>query len=418
MRADFWFLFVIIALLFIVDGLIYKYINRWMTRKQKLIKLSFFTVYWIIPVVFSVIFVYYFSLLKQADTGNYYYHFMWIIGMFLLIYVPKLIYLFFIFLNTIYNLIRQFVVNLKSERRPRKGDKITRSEFLGKAGLLMAAIPFASMLYGMAKGRFNYYVKHAPIKFKNLPDAFDGYKIIQISDIHLGNYNKEYHRLYPIINMINDENPDLILFTGDLVNNFSDETIGWAPVFNKLKAKYGKYSILGNHDYGNYSRWKSKEAKKRNFDEIVQAHKRFGFTLLRNQNVDLVLNNQTIKLAGNENWGLPPFPQYGDLTKTLKGISKDNFTILMSHDPDHWEAEILPDSNVELTLAGHTHGMQMGISYKNLKWSPAKWKYRYWDGLYTKGDRHLYVNRGLGFIGIPMRIGMPPEITLLELRKA
>jgi uncharacterized protein len=417
MRADFWFLFVIIALLFIVDGLIYQYINRWVTRRQKIIKLSFFTVYWVIPVAFSVIFAYYFSLLKQADTGNFYYHFMWIIGIFLLIYLPKMVYLVFILSDRIYQLIKTFVFTIKSERRPRKGERISRSAFLGKMGLIFAAVPFASMLYGMAKGRFNYYVKRVPVGFKNLPPAFNGYKIIQISDVHLGNYNKEYYRLFPIIDMINDEKPDIILFTGDLVNNFSEETIGWAPVFNKLKAKYGKYSILGNHDYGNYSRWKSKEAKKRNFNQIVQAHKRFGFTLLRNENIDLIKNGERIKLAGNENWGLPPFPRYGNLDKTLEGITKKDFTILMSHDPDHWEAEILPDSQVELTLSGHTHGMQMGISYKNLKWSPAKLKYKYWDGLYAKTNRYLYVNRGLGFIGIPMRIGMPPEITLLELRK-
>lgn len=418
MRADFWFLFVVIALLFIADGLIYKYINRWVTRRQKFIKLSFFIVYWIIPVAFSVAFAYFFSLVKKAHSGNLYYEFMWLIGLFLLIYVPKLIYLFIGFIDLFYHWIKQIIASVKSERKPRRGEKMTRSEFLGKAGLVVAAIPFLSMIYGIAKGRFNYYVKRVSIPFENLPDAFDGYRIIQISDVHLGNYNKEYHRLFPIVDMINKENPDVILFTGDLVNNFSEETIGWAPVFNKLKARDGKYSILGNHDYGNYSRWKSQEAKKRNFNQILQAHKRFGFRLLRNENIDLTKGGQSIKLAGNENWGLPPFPQYGNLKKTLFGISKDDFTVLMSHDPDHWEAEILPSSDAELTLAGHTHGMQMGISYKNLKWSPAKWKYKYWDGLYAKGKRYLYVNRGLGFIGIPMRIGMPPEITLIELKKA
>lgn len=418
MRADFWFLFVFIALIYIVDILIYQYVKRWFEKRDKLIKLSLFLAYWLIPTAFSVLFIYFFSSVREAMTSQLYVYFTWLFGIFMLFYIPKLIYLCISIFDRGIFAIRKFATSIKNERSPRKGEKMTRSHFLGKMGLLVAAVPFTSMIYGMAKGRFNFYVKRVPVKSKTLPTGFNGFKIIQISDLHLGNFNKEYHRLFPVIDMINDEKPDLILFTGDLVNNFADETIGWAPVFNKLKANYGKYSILGNHDYGNYSRWRSESDKQRNFNDIVQAHKRFGFNLMRNENLSIEINGETICLAGIENWGLPPFPQYGDLSKTLNGVDATEFTVLMSHDPDHWEAEVLPQSNVDLTLAGHTHGMQMGISYKNLKWSPAQWKYKYWDGIYKKEGRYLHVNRGLGFIGIPMRIGMPPEITLLELKKA
>ena len=416
MRADLAFLFVFILLVFLTDAILYRQLQRWFEKRNKLIKLSFYAVFWIIPVAFSAAFVYFFSLVKKAVDPDLYVHFSWLFGMFLIVYLPKMIYLFFILIDYIRIKIKQFIISFKKERVPRKGEKITRSQFLGKAGIIIAAIPFASMIYGMSKGRYNFYLRKVKLPSARIPKAFDGFKIIQISDLHLGNFNREYHRLYPVVDIINEEKPDLILFTGDLVNNFKEETEGWAPVFTKMKARYGKYSILGNHDYGNYSRWSSPEAKKRNFEGIVQAHQRYGFKLLRNENLTIEHNGNKIALAGNENWGLPPFPQYGELQKTIKGIDPEMFTVLMSHDPDHWEAEILKNSNADLTLAGHTHGMQMGISYKNLNWSPAKWKYKYWDGLYSKGDRHIYVNRGLGFIGLPMRIGMPPEITLIELK--
>lgn len=269
----------------------------------------------------------------------------------------------------------------------------------------------------MAKGRFDFYLKNVDLHFPNLPKAFNGFKIVQISDIHLGNYNKEYYRLHEVTELINKQQPDLILMTGDMVNNFSSETNGWEVVFSKMKARLGKYSILGNHDYGDYSRWKSEHAKNKNFKEIINAHKRFGFQLLRNESIRVEEGREFINLLGVENWGKPPFPQYGDLNKTMAGINENDFNILLSHDPDHWEAEVW-DKNIDLTLAGHTHGMQLGVKWKDKVWSPAQWKYKYWDGLYKKDRQYLYVNRGLGFVGIPMRVGMPPEITVFTLNKA
>jgi uncharacterized protein len=418
MRADFWFLYVFVALIFIADIVVYRRIGLLLAKRNKYIKIPFYTLFWSVPVFISAAFLYLFSMVKKTDNPDLYVWFSYLFGAFLIIYIPKLVFLVFSFGDAIRNMLLRLRDKLRPQHHPRKGEPITRAHFLGRVGLIAAAIPFTSMVYGMARGRFNFYVKHVPVAFDSLPDAFSGLKIIHISDIHLGNFNQQYHRLFPIIDMINDEQPDLILFTGDLVNNFGAETIGWSPVFSKLKARYGKYSILGNHDYGNYSRWPSPQDKQRNFQQILQAHERFGFKLLNNEHVRISHSGQTLVLAGVENWGKPPFPRYGDIEKTLDGVGADEFTVLMSHDPDHWEAEVVPRTNVDLTLSGHTHGMQMGISYKNLKWSPAGWKYKHWDGLYQQGERSLYVNRGLGFVGIPMRIGMPPEITLLELRKS
>ena len=221
--------------------------------------------------------------------------------------------------------------------------------------------------------------------------------------------------MHEVTDIINQQKPDLILMTGDMVNNYAYETEGWEVVFSKMQARLGKYSILGNHDYGDYSRWSSIKARERNFNGILNAHKRFGFHLLRNESLKIEEGRDYFNLSGVENWGKPPFPQYGDLSKAVNGISPEEFTLLMSHDPDHWETEV-QGKNINLMLAGHTHGMQFGFKWKDKVYSPAKWKYKYWDGLYQNEDEYLYVNRGLGFVGVPMRVGMPPEITLFTLQ--
>jgi predicted MPP superfamily phosphohydrolase len=232
--------------------------------------------------------------------------------------------------------------------------------------------------------------------------------------MHLGSFNKNFEKIAKAVDLINEQEPDLILFTGDLVNNFAEETNGWAPVLSKMKAKIGKYSILGNHDYGDYSHWKLPEDKAKNLQEIKDFHKEVGFKLLLNESETITINGEEIALVGVENWGKPPFPQHGDLTKAINGSANLPFKILMSHDPSHWDAQVL-DTDIALTFSGHTHGMQFGLERAGIKWSPVQYKYPRWGGLYQQADQYLYVNRGFGYIGFPGRIGMPPEITFVEL---
>ena len=412
MRAELFVFIIIIAFIAAVDVPLFLHIRRRIDDYSNTLKVTIKTVFLAIPVLIIPAMWMLFSHVKTTHGPELYVSFANMLGLFMLIYIPKLVFV-------IVKGIDFFIHSIPVKRKPHEtGKPISRSEFMGKMGLAVASIPFASMIYGMARGRYDFYVKHKEIKYENLPEAFDGLNIIQISDIHLGNFNYEYHRLYEVVELINKSNPDLIFMTGDMVNNFAEETNGWAPIFTKMKARIGKYSVLGNHDYGDYSRWSSQHAKNQNLEGIKTAHKRFGFNLMLNTNETLTINGQSISLIGIENWGLPPFPQYGDLEKAKIGVPDEHFKILLSHDPTHWETEIRDHENIDLTLAGHTHGMQLGIKWKDKQWSPAKWKYNYWDGLYNSGNKYLYVNRGLGFIGIPMRIGMPPEITRITLRKA
>lgn len=419
MRAGILLIISIIFFIGIVDTLFYVFIRPVFYKKSaaKFITIAF----WLSTLFFITGFIYLVIKNKGNVTPKDYYYLTFFNGIFLLLYIPKVIFVLF---SVIVYGVKWLMglVKIRKGNNPTREEyntrKITRAAFLGKIGMVVAAAPFLSILYGMAKGRFNFYLKKVPLHFDKLPDSFDGFKIIQISDTHLGNFNQEYHVLHEVTKMINAENPDLIVMTGDLVNNFASETNGWETVFRQMKAPHGKYSILGNHDYGDYSRWNSQHDKRRNFDGIVNSHERFGFKLLRNEHVQIELGKEHVSLIGVENWGKPPFPQYGDLKQSMKGLSPDVLKILLSHDPDHWEAEVIGKTNVDLTLAGHTHGMQLGVKFKNSTWSPAKYKYKYWDGLYTQNDQSLYVNRGLGFIGIPMRVGMPPEITMFTLHKS
>ncbi|MGQ8335569.1 metallophosphoesterase [Sunxiuqinia sp. A32] len=279
----------------------------------------------------------------------------------------------------------------------------------------VAVVPVASVLYGVTKGKFNYRIIHERIHFANLPQSFKGLKMVQISDMHLGSFSRKHEQIAKAVDMINEQKPDLIFFTGDLVNNFAKETDGWVPVLAKMKAKYGKYSVLGNHDYGDYSEWNSAEEKDKNLLDIKNFHKKIGFRLLLNESETLTINNEEIALIGVENWGNPPFPQYGDLKKASENLDSKLFKILLSHDPSHWDEEVLTNSDIDITFSGHTHGMQFGIERAGIKWSPIQYKYPRWGGLYNEHNQYLYVNRGFGYHGFPGRIGMPPEITVVEL---
>jgi hypothetical protein len=285
-------------------------------------------------------------------------------------------------------------------------------------GAFAAATLFFLMFYGIIHGRYHYKVNRIELSYPNLPENFNGFKILHISDWHIGSYYKRPERILEAVRRINKLEPDIILFTGDLVNNMATEVEEFLPALKQLKAKYGVYSILGNHDYGDYVNWQSQEAKIANLAQLEKFQKDAGFRLLKNESVEIEIEGQKIGLAGIENWGLPPFPQYGNLSKAMENIKYDTFNILMSHDPSHWDAEVRQKSKIDLTLSGHTHGMQFGFILKNLQWSPVKLKYPRWAGLYTEGNQQLYVNVGIGYIGFPGRVGIRPEIALIELKKS
>ena len=285
-------------------------------------------------------------------------------------------------------------------------------------GVFSGFLPFFIILHGIFRSLYRFKIHHSKIKCKVLPENFDDLRIVHISDLHLGSFNFRYHILDRAIDLINGLEPDLIFFTGDLVNNFAWELKGWTEIMSKLSAKQGKYAVLGNHDYGDYSEWKTPEKKKSNLESIKYFYKKIGFKLLLNEADILEINEDKMAILGVENWGKPPFKQLGDLKKSLEGVSEIPFKILLSHDPTHWTEEVVPKTNISLTLSGHTHGMQAGINLKNKKWSPIKYKYKHWAGLHKIDNQYLYVNRGLGWLGFPGRLGMRPEITFIKMEKA
>ncbi|NER15739.1 metallophosphoesterase [Spongiivirga citrea] len=285
-------------------------------------------------------------------------------------------------------------------------------------GLFSGFLPFFVIIYGVFRSLYRFKVHRVRLALKALPRSFDGLRIVQISDIHLGSFNSRYHIFDRAVKLINDLNPDLIFFTGDLVNNYAWELKGWKSTFEQLVAKQGKYAVLGNHDYGDYSEWKSDEDRLDNFNAIKIFINEIGFKLLLNEAEIVNNNNEQIAIVGVENWGSPPFKQYGNLGLAMIGVTQIPFKILLSHDPTHWKEEVAKATNIDLTLSGHTHGMQAGINLKTKKWSPIKYKYEHWAGLYDSGDQYLYVNRGLGWLGFPGRLGMRPEITFIELKTA
>ena len=281
-------------------------------------------------------------------------------------------------------------------------------------GLFSGFLPFFVIVFAIFRSLYRFKVHHITIKIKDLPDNFADLRIVQISDLHLGSFNFRYHILDRAVKLINQLKPDLIFFTGDLVNNHAWELKGWDVVLNKLIAKKGKYSVLGNHDYGDYSEWKSIKAKRSNRELIKYFYEKIDFKLLVNESKVVEIDGEKLAIIGVENWGLPPFKQYGDLNKAIKNVVDIPFKILLSHDPTHWTEEVLKGTDIVLTLSGHTHGMQAAINFKSKKWSPIKFKYKHWAGLYKDRDQYLHVNRGLGWLAFPGRVGMRPEITLIE----
>lgn len=290
-----------------------------------------------------------------------------------------------------------------------------RRKFISTTALAAAGIFSLLAIDGIIFGKYRHTVRKVKLRFKNLPENFKGYKIVQISDVHSGSFFNP-QKLQKAIDLINEQDADVVLFTGDMVNNYADEFKPFIPLFKRIKAKDGKFSILGNHDYGDYGAWNSREEKAQNIPTLKNYQAEAGFKLLRNENIALEKNGEKIYLLGVENWGIKPFPQYGDLDKALKGVPEDAIKVLMSHDPTHFDEVVKKHkTHVHLTLSGHTHGMQFGLDLKNIKWSPVKFKYKKWADLYESEGKYLYVNRGFGVIAYPGRVGINPEITVIEL---
>ena len=303
-------------------------------------------------------------------------------------------------------------------RKPTNAPRIpSRRKFVSTLGWGLAAIPFASILYSIFKGKYNYKVWKYTLYFDNLPKAFDGYRITQISDIHCGSFDN-YEKIRYGVDLINSQKSDVILFTGDLVNNLANEVHNWKSLFATLQAPDGVFSIMGNHDYGDYSSWETPEAKQQNLEHLFQLQKQMGWQLLLNEHCYLERDGEKIALIGVENWGHGRFSKYGDLNKAMEGVNTEDFKILMSHDPTHWQEVVLPENkDIQLTLSGHTHGMQCGIEIPGwLKWSPSQYIYKYWGGMYEEDGKYLNVNRGFGYHAFPGRLGVWPEITVIELK--
>lgn len=294
----------------------------------------------------------------------------------------------------------------------------SRRKFVSGIALGLAALPFGALLYGMYRGKYNYQVLKYELEFEDLPDAFHNYQITQISDVHSGSFD-DYKKVEYGIDLVNEQKSDVIFFTGDIVNNRSSELEPWKEVFSRLKANDGVFSVLGNHDYGDYAVWDTEEEKEQNLEDLKTMQREMGFDLLLNSNRILEKQGDKIALVGVENWGRGGFKKAGDLQKAKAGVAKEDFKILLSHDPSHWEDVVLQDDyHFHLTLSGHTHGMQFGVEIPGwIKWSPVKWRYKYWAGIYKELGQFINVNRGFGFIGYPGRFGIWPEISVITLKK-
>lgn len=348
--------------------------------------------------------------------------FRFVLAITMILFLSKLLCFVFLFLEDISRLIRWIVAKFQSETPEafaEKTNQISRLKFISYAAVTFTVIPAFSFIYGMVRGAYKYRVHKVKVSAPNLPEAFEGFKIVQLSDMHSGSFFST-EPLVKAFSLAMEQKPDIIFFTGDLVNNEASETEPHLETYKMLRAPYGVFSCLGNHDYGDYKQWEG-NSKKENLDKLKSVHAQSGWRLLMNEHVPIEKNGQKIAVLGIENWGgNMRFPRYGKLENAHAGTEGYPFKILLSHDPSHWDVQVSQEEkykDIDLTLSGHTHGMQFGIEIPGFKWSPVKYMYKNWAGLYKQDNQHLYVNRGLGFIGYPGRLGIWPEITVIELSR-
>jgi predicted MPP superfamily phosphohydrolase len=410
------FLFIVFFVL--TDIYVFQAIKEAFKKSRSGIKKTIYIVHWAISLL-SVAGLLIYNFAIPAVVANSYRSYI-IVALFIT-YLSKIFGVFFLLLDDLYRLMRWLWMKISDPsptKQPGKSKGITRSEFLSKAALISVTAPFITMSYGIISGAHNYRIRRKTVSLPNLPSAFDGLRVGQLSDIHSGSfYNKT--AVTGGVDLLMAEKPDIVFFTGDLVNTEASEVNNYIDVFNKVKAPLGVFSTLGNHDYGDYRSWPSDAAKRQNLDNIIKAHKVMDWDILLNENRTIRIDGEEIVVIGVENWGAGRFSKYGDLKKAYEGTEDKPLKILLSHDPSHWDAEVRPQfSDIDLTLSGHTHGFQFGVEIGNIKWSPSQYIYKQWAGLYQEDDQYIYVNRGFGFIGYPGRIGILPEITILELKKA
>lgn len=395
-------LMIFFSFVFVVELLSYFGIRKILSLASEKIRQYITIVYFIISITTTGLLLYSFSspeIIRQSRNYNFFY---FVISVTFLNLFPKCVFGIMTFLSY---LIR-WIINRHWQMLVLTGS------------LIISTGTILILNYGIFVGRYDIYVVKQNLHLNNLPEQLDGLKIIQISDIHLGSYVKNLKAIKETVKIIEELHPDILLFTGDIVNNFGKEMTEFEPYLIQLSAKYGKYAISGNHDYGDYFNWPDSVSKRQNRDQIKKGLASSGFMLLQNQWVKIAIKDTSFSLIGVENWGHPPFPQYADLEAAMKGIPNKSFKILMSHDPAHWKAKVVSQTDIPLTLSGHTHGGQFGIKIAGIEFSPIYWHEKNWGGLYQSDNQFLYVNRGLGTVGFTGRMDMRPEITLLTLYKS
>lgn len=394
-------------------------LHRFSSVSKKVLSVT----YWLVTILSLAACAYLFILPPESMGTNF--RFFLFVGL-VLPYLSKLFALLFLLTDDIWRVAQWVYTKLIPSKKtavaaiPVQNDnstKIPRSQFMAQASLIAGGTLFSTFGFGIISGAHDYRIRRVSLPLKNLPSAFHGIRIAQISDVHTGSfYNKT--AVMGGVDMLLGEKPDVVFFTGDLVNDKAEEVKDYFEVFSKVTAPLGVYSTLGNHDYGDYARWKSADAKRKNLEDMHEAHRLMGWRLLLDENVPLTVDNEQIGIIGVENWGLG-FAQYGSMEKAYRGTQDYPVKLLLSHDPTHWKAQVVPDyKSVDVMFAGHTHGMQFGVELPGFRWSPSQYRYEHWAGLYQKDEQYLYVNRGYGYIGYPGRVGILPEITIMELVKA
>ncbi len=396
---------------FLIEYYVFQVVQLLTVKSTPLITRWVWSIYWL----WAVLMITGFALYTQLDANTYAGLRVFISALFFINLIGKL----FTSLVLLGDDVRRLVSYLSQFVISKEAPQIAgRTAFIGKVALLTGVMPMMGLSFGILSGAHDYRVRRRDVYSPHLPKAFDGIRLVQISDIHTGSFfNKTAVR--GGVDLINQERGDMILFTGDFVNNQSDEAKPYLDLFAKVKAPLGVHAVMGNHDYGDYHRWDSMIEKQQNIKDLHQMHKYMGWNIMLNENKIITADGESIALLGLENWGAGRFSKYGDMSKTYEGTQEISYKILMSHDPSHWDAQVLSEyPDIDLMLAGHTHGMQFGVEIGDFRWSPSQYVYKQWADLYQKGTQSLYVNRGFGFLGYPGRIGILPEITILTLKRS